>query len=42
MGEFDWHRLRRDVEKQLEIIIDSKVGDVRDCKHALGSIRQQV
>lgn len=38
MSEFDWHRLRRVVEKQLQVMVDSKVGDVQECEHALESI----
>ncbi len=38
MAEFEWHRLKRDVEKQLKSMIDSKVGDVGEFEHALESI----
>ncbi len=38
MSEFDWHRLRRDVEKQLQVMVESKIGDVQEYEHALESI----
>lgn len=41
MAEFDWHRLKRDVEKQLQDIVDSKTGDVGAWEYVLGSIRWQ-
>lgn len=38
MSEFEWHRLRRAVEKQLQTMVESRVGDVDECEHALVSI----
>ena len=38
MSEFDWHRLRRNVEKLLQEKLESKVGDVQEYEHALDSI----
>jgi hypothetical protein len=40
MTEFEWHRLKRDVEKQLQILIDSQDGNVRNFEYALSSIRE--